>query len=134
MCYDSQLTDTYLALGRSTKKRNTKILRDPELAALASDIPKIILQDRAPNTVKKCRCFPAMEFLGEEQRAASSPNYGTRTGIILSIPHKECKINGYNLHCWVRNSMGPSKNVHGFPDRAPNHQTDDGGFKENYRN
>ena len=32
---------------------STRTLHDPELNALASDIPKIILRDRAPQTVKK---------------------------------------------------------------------------------
>ena len=43
----------YLVLGSSRKVPSTRTLHDPELNALASDIPKIILRDRAPQTVKK---------------------------------------------------------------------------------
>ena len=44
----------YCSTGGSRKRSSTRVsLHDPELNALANDIPKIILQDRAPQTVKK---------------------------------------------------------------------------------
>ena len=92
MCYDSQLTDTYLALGRSTKKRNTKILHDPELAALASDIPKIILQDRAPNTVKKyADAFQRWNSWAKSKGLQALPTTGHELALYVAFLIKSAK-------------------------------------------
>ena len=135
MCFDSQLTDTYLALGRSTKKRNTKILHDPELAALASDIPKIILQDRAPNTVKKyADAFQRWNSWAKSKGLQALPTTGHELALYLAFLIKSAKSMATIYTAVYGIAWAHQKNVHGFPDRAPNRQTDDGGFKENYRN
>ena len=83
MCHDSQLTDTYLALGRSTEKRNTKILHD---------IPKIILQDRAPNTVKKyADAFQRWNSWAKSKGLQALPTTGHQLALYLAFLIKSAK-------------------------------------------